>query len=793
MLHEAPAADASAHLPEPLRPIRGLVVAFREPDASAPYSLTALKKWLKLSADVFKVEKVDVLMRPGDLPLLDELLAYGNTVGLRLSLRITPEGAPPNFGTFASTGLLDLHFAAPIHHAPEALREWLAAGTAAGLPVRVTLVGPPRATQQLEHVADAMAGAGAVSVALHDPFLDWSRWQKAREPRQAVERMNRLVELLAERGVDGALLFVPFCHVERKNFARNVNLQQYWLDHQHYDTLAYQTARQIQGHSSSTCDKLLENYLTRQTSVHNLIDDRLLPWIINYPWFYIRIWAFHKLTRHLRLARHRPKALPETVEAAEAAVVELREKQRATMPPECARCSLQRLCDHPTEAFKHILPELDIHALPGETLVDPLHFRRTISRTYDALDQVRLEEGSHGEAAAELAASLLQEKPTREVTIDDYAIDGHMSFPMPGSMRWYSFANAELQSTVLARLQPPFAISYTLGGGYAELAGFGFGRHTKILCPMIGPSHRLALHVDTEGRYHFFRDGELVRPLHFSGVSYVPRKLGGVLEPRISIWNVDGQVVTQNVLVWEPEADGQQTLDQIVYSVIIISTLYSRRLQAVLNALAHQVDADWAGIEIIIGYVPGIDATDDLIDSMHLTHPHLRIVRAPFGRPYTKSKGFMINECSAMASGSWIVLMDSDIVAPPNLFAELDRAKEGTYFLAPEGRKMLSPAVTAQILLGEVQPWEDYGALLETAGEYRHRESDGVPPGFLQCVRRDVFDETRYAEFNHFEGADYYFGLHIIREHGPERRLEGMKVLHLDHGGSQWYGASKQM
>jgi hypothetical protein len=778
---------------DPLTPLRGLVIAFRRPGDPATHAITPLKKWLKLSLDVFKLEKVDVLARTRDLQVMPELLAYAAALNLRVSLRITPDGAPPDFAALATQGLLDVHLAARVQISPDVLHAWVQASADAGLPVRVTLAGPPDASVDLEALVHALSGTTTASVALYDPFIDWDHWYVAEDAGAAAAGMNELVRLLALRGVDSALLFVPFCRVAPENFPRCVNWQQYWLDHQQYHPQAYQAARQIQGHTSSTCDKVLENLLTRQTSFHNLIDDRLLPWILNHPWLYIRVWAFHKLTRHLRLTRQRPEPLPETMEEAEAAVAELRVRHQATLGPECARCSLQRICDHPTEAFKQILPGLGINAFTGEAVVDPLHYRRLAERHLDPLDEARRVPDELDERRAERAAAVLQEQPTREVTAEDYAIEDHMTFPMPGSVRWYSLANAELQSTVLARLQPPFAVAYTVGGGYAALAGFSFGRHAKILCPMIGPSHRMALHVDEEGRYSFFRDAELVRPIHFSGASYVPRKLAGVLEPRISLWNIDGQVVTQNVLLWERQAAAKTGTVGITSSVIIISSFYSRRLQAVLTALAHQQGVDWGSIEVIVGYIPGIDATDDLIDSMHLTHPHLRILRAPFARPYVKSKGFMINECGAMASGEWIVLMDSDIVAPPDLFAQIERHMKGAHYLAPEGRKMLTAETTAKILLGEVRPWECYDALLETAGDYRHRESDGVPPGFLQCARRDVFEATPYTEFDHFEGADWYFSRRILDHFGPERRMEGMKVLHLDHGGSQWYGAAKQM
>jgi hypothetical protein len=105
---------------------------------------------------------------------------------------------------------------------------------------------------------------------------------------------------------------------------------------------------------------------------------------------------------------------------------------------------------------------------------------------------------------------------------------------------------------------------------------------------------------------------------------------------------------------------------------------------------------------------------------------------------------------------------------------------------------MLPADVTARILLGEVRPWEECEALLEGPGDSRLFESNNVPPGFCQLVRGDIFDEIRYTELDHFEGSDWWFSNYIVVRFGKETRWPG-RVLHLDHGGSQWYGVSKQM
>ena len=66
-----------------------------------------------------------------------------------------------------------------------------------------------------------------------------------------------------------------------------------------------------------------------------------------------------------------------------------------------------------------------------------------------------------------------------------------------------------------------------------------------------------------------------------------------------------------------------------------------------------------------------------------------------------------------------------------------------------------------------------------------------MPIGFCQCVRTKCMESVKYNEYEHFEGADWRFGVDIREQFSKELRLEGKPVLHLDHGGSQWYGTQK--
>ena len=779
--------------------MRGLVLSRTAGERAV--SLTDLKKWLRVNRDLSKAAKIDVRAGAGDLAHFRELLAAAPAMEIRLSLRTVPDTSPEELETWREEGLHDVLICVPPFPRGDALSpalaRWMEACKALDVPLRVQIQTPFGPAFNVEQLTEGLCTAKAISIALHDPIEAASPRGARTKSAEILSRINVLAGAFEARGIETHVLHLPFCLAAEDVRPLIANSPQFFLDHQHYESRAYELALRLSGLSPRAVGKVLEIELGRQTSFHNAIDNMVLPWILESPRRYIPVWAFHKLTRHFNFTRQRPDPLPEDMEAAEAAVAKRAAESRRRMGPVCAQCRYQRICDHETEAFRRALPGLPVQAAPippdGVIEADPRAFQQGRARYYDTIDAERLKLDERLETLAREGLRITTEAPpTLEIAAGEYEIQDHMTHPMPGAIRWFSFTNAELESTPLGRFQPPLTLSLRFGGGIASAIGFSFGRHTRIVCPMIAHSHHLLLHVDADGHYVLLRDGLIVHPLEFQESHYVPEKLGSLLEPRIAIVNVDGQIVTQTLSVWQGRPQYTADLSRIDYSVLITCTRYSRRLQAVLLALAHQRDFDPERIEAAIGYVPGIDATDDLIDSFARAHPRLRIVRSPFAPHHAKSKGFMINETLRLTSGRWIVLLDADIALPPDFFKRLDAVSSRAVFVAPEGRKMLGPEATARILIGETRTWEDYEALLQTEGEVRRSEAlGGTPIGFCQCVRREVFDQEPYPEFDHFEGADWFFGKAIVDRHGPETRLEGMDVLHLDHGGSQWYGTQK--
>ena len=778
---------------ERLLPVRGLVAL--QNNRGKPYSATDLKRWIRINRLVYKTDKIDVLVAPGHEDKLYSLLEHAELLDVRLSLRTAAPRPPENLPELAKKGLFDV-FLCPEGHDPAALAAWFEACRRVQLPVRLQLRAPFPADLDAEKLAQILAEGSVkvVNLAVGDPFDGTRSCRNADESKATIRQMHALATALDEHDVEVNLIGLPLCLIDEKTRVFAQNSQQFFTDHQQYHKTSYEMAKLLHRRGPITGSKIILILLAQHTSFRNPVDSKLFPWLAFRPWFNLRVWFFRKITRHMRIFRSTPKPRGSSADIYQYVLAETARKAQQNMGPMCRTCSLRRICDHDSPLFKEALPGVAVTAEPGELVLDPLRFCRNQRKYCDAVDRDR---STMSETAASLAKEAMEltngTPPDIEVDSFEYKIEGQWTHAMPGGVRWFSVTNTEKVSSILTRTAPPLTVAVTFGGGMADYIGFSLGRHCKLVCPMIEYSHQLVLHVNAEGRYALLRDGVPVQPMEFEGAHYVPTRLGSVLEPRISVWNIDLEVVTQTVRIWQGAKDEAAIEAGVKYSVLIVSTRYARRLQAVLRSIARQEAFDFSRIEVVIAYVPGIDATDDLIDSMSLTYPELRIVRAPFSEENARSKGFMINEARRLASGEWIMLLDSDTILHPRMFSRIEEIEANCHFIAPDGRKMLSKDTTAAILLGEIDPQRQWNELLEGAGEFRLREAISVPIGFCQCIRAECLAEIPYEELDHFEGADWRFGVAVRQKYGREKRLSGIPVMHLDHGGSQWYGTKKHM
>ena len=793
-----------------LLPVRGLVCAHNR--RGKPHKERDLARWLRLNRVLHKTDKCDFLVHGPVPPLFGSLLrysmasAYGQPGDIKqpllmpLSLRTDCPGDIPDLAALKADGLLDILLAPADAEAP-AVQAWLDAAAAAGIPVRVQVQPPFSASFDPTTFAKRLAAANVpvLTIVNDDPFQPRPPCTDETDAHRTVDLMNALAEAAQAEGIETNLYGLPLAFVSKANTGIAGGRRRFFLDHQQYHKASYELAEHLTKASPRMASLAVAAYLGRYTSIRNLPDEFILRWIIegDRHAIYHALVILAKFARRWRLWRFTPDQRAKHEEDLARAVARMKENGYGPLGPELDSLhtppeSIQTAQDR---AFERLMPGLRVETAPADA---PSIWKGLESqhKHYDRIDADRLEEDDTIRRLAEEANHTVQAfPPDIEFSYDDIRPENAFGVRMPGAYRWHTLVDREVQSVPIYQGDLPFTVQITVGGGIADFAGFSIWDAIKIVCPMEAFSHVFILHAAGDGRFVLLRDGIPVKPVQFEGQFHTPRRLPTYNEVRASLWNINADICTQTPRVWEGKKRHPHDIERIRHSVLIVSTRYARRLQAVLTGIAHQEGVDLRDIEVIVGYVPGIDATDDVLNSIEAVFPDLRIVRSPFPERRMNAKGFIINQSLKLANGEWVTLLDSDIVLPKDLFARLDQLPAETHFAAPQGRKMLTRDVTAGILLGEARPWTEWDSLLHGPGEERYGDKreggPNAPIGFCQCVRRVCFETVKYNEYENFEGADWEFACSMLQHFGNCHFLE-VPVLHLDHGGSQWYGATQQ-
>jgi len=772
--------------------LRGLVCVSNQ--ASQKYGIDDLKRWIRLNHEVFKAQKIDIALKRSELGMWDELVDHAEERGLSVSLSVDCSAAADTFFSVINpSSLLDIVLK-PKKIPSENFDLWLDTASRHQIPIRVQWPMPIHRTLPSSSFGERLSEAGVrmVHFIAYDPLRKDNNILTNKESVESIDSLSEWVGVLEGFGIEVNIIGFPFCSLPETLWDKIYSHSNAHIDHQQYNRISYDMASRLKDRSPTVAGKILQIYQARHTFFDDPIDQRLLPWLLESPWLRARVVAWHKLTRHRRLTKAVPKALPESESSADAFMSRKKSEWIQKLGPECGGCRLKAICDHAPSDFRSLMPGINPKAIAGDTVMDPLFFVRKQLKFYDDVDQERLNlPTATVELATEAHDRIHNTPPTMQIDSFQYSIDGQWCHQLPGGLRWYGFTNSEKVSTPLATLEPPFTLSYVVGGGIAEYAGFSLSKTSRLLCPMEGYNHTLTLHVDAQGRYVLLRDGTPMAPSQFEGHYPIPSKLGTQLEPRICFWNIDHSVVTQNVDIWTHENGTFDGVRSAKYTFITVCVRYARRLQMVLQSIAHQEGISHEDIEIIVSYVPGVDSTEDVLDTIESAHPNIRILRSTYAEENGRAKGLMINEAVKKSTGDWVILLDADTVIHPGLMQQVEQQSDEAQFLIPDGRKLLSPETTSHLLLGDKKPWEDWDKLLTTEGEMRSREAEGVPIGFCQIVRRACFEKVQYFEADHFEGADWQFSVDMREHFGEEIRLLGYPVLHLDHGGSKWYGTSR--
>jgi len=410
----------------------------------------------------------------------------------------------------------------------------------------------------------------------------------------------------------------------------------------------------------------------------------------------------------------------------------------------------------------------------------------------DAIDLDRARQGELLETLGNEARLLAAQPPAETFESLSWGFENAYHDPMPGVNQMHALLPGERRSTPLPHLELPWMVSVDFGGGMAEYIGFAVGRHIRIACPMVASSHQLSLYADAAGRYVLLRDGRPTVPLRLAGKGYLPPRLPGGSHLQVAAWSPESALSVTALRVWRPEESAGVARGTYAVSVVVFSTRFSRRLQAVLESVAHQEGVALSQVQCIVGLVPGLDAAEDVLDSIRRVYPELAIEPVVLPASVATAKGFALNECLRQVRAPLTVLLDSDILPPPDFLRTALDASATHGFLAPAGRAMLGPDETARVLLGVCRPWDSFDALAAGAPETRVEENpQEVPLGYCQVFRSEALKQLRYAEYDHFQGADFEFGAALKAHFGGVKRLP-RPVLHLHHDTRQWFGAQKQ-
>ena len=751
-------------------PRRGLVLAhnqrgqyLREKD---------LHRWAAYCGRVHHCPKMDVLAW-GPIPkALLTTICYTREFDGVVSLRTDGSAPPDGLAALAEAGLNDV-FLCPRSLDDPRWESWLSACSDNGLPVRMQLQLPRADVQYVRQHAPMWCDLGVCSlnVLLEDHFQPMPPCRTSDEGRKVLEFCNALAETLVTANIELNFVGLPAQLLADACRSYVVSKRHFQMDQYQYDRQAYRFARNLYSLNAVVARTLLLLALKRHTVVCNITDQWLTQMLFIYaqPIHKVSLCAakFWRTWRGTKLSRATASNEEDVF-------------QTPVLPTDASG------------EMKHAKRRLKVGGNAGKnTMPAPPDTLNQRPRYYDRYDCERIRRGELWHMLAEEAHECERHiDPSRVCNEEEWATYEAFVIPEYGATAWLTSLSGRRISTQIDILNPPFMVSVTVGGGLAELVGFQLTPACNILCPMVETRHKLTLYVREDGRYVLLRDDVPVEPVQIPGEYPPPHRVPSKMFLYFVAYDIEERISFSPLRLWRKVKSTPIAVSAPEYSIIVFCTRFARRLSAALACIAHQQEFDTAKLEVIVGYVPGLDATEDVLHSLHLSNPELNVIHATFPVQNMRSKGYVLNQCMAMSTGKRILLLDADTLIPPFMFATLDTVARDHKFIFPRGRAMVGPELTARILQGEIRPWEEWQTILQTTGDIRKDEALGVPIGYFQCFNRECLEKVRYPEYEHFQSADYEFAMALVEHYGKEYRLD-FPVLHLDHQGSQWLGASR--
>lgn len=355
--------------------------------------------------------------------------------------------------------------------------------------------------------------------------------------------------------------------------------------------------------------------------------------------------------------------------------------------------------------------------------------------------------------------------PTSHPEGGDWTTTGNAAVLRGNGVEWCTLAGEPLRERN--------ALVSVRVSGKAGAAGISFGAFKDFIAPVDDATGERLLQFDVDGSGWTFRvDGVRQERVWWDGAV---RAVDDLFDVPLTLKARHAEEVTfRNLSVTAYE-------ERPRVSAVMTCYRFAQRLRVALTSWCRQRVPSGA-LEVIVVNPESPDGTHELLASMAAAYPEVRLCELRVEAALGRNKGAMMNRGVEASRGEWIWLTDADCVFPPDAAARLLSSGADTGALTFGERRHLSKAATDLLLAGRIAPDEVSDA---DAGFV-----EAYPWGYTQIFHRSQLARVRYREdLDHFAGSDESF-LRTWRDAGlPERRLEGLHCLHLQHPFS-WYGTT---
>lgn len=228
-------------------------------------------------------------------------------------------------------------------------------------------------------------------------------------------------------------------------------------------------------------------------------------------------------------------------------------------------------------------------------------------------------------------------------------------------------------------------------------------------------------------------------------------------------------------------------------SILIYCHSFLNRLKFCLESLARQ-SLDWGSLEIVVGDPGSPDKLLDYLSWFARRHPHVAVTYLPISPEFKVNRGYCINKAFFASKGDVVIVMDGDILLPPDTLQKIYwHVALNNDKIVGIRRIFLHEQTTKKVLEYEIDRPLDF---LKLSGEENcsKDESHVGVLGYFQALSRSAFRSAGYPEeFNRVNQSDIAFVERLTKYCGVVPQfLAELYGLHLWHP-RDWGGTKEQL